>query len=667
MLKIFKNYPTKKQWKVFFAAPQKVLSVKEIILFLFFLVLFLINSVYLTINFYIKNTNVIPKKGGVYTEGMIGQPRFINPVYSSYSDIDRDLTELIFSGLMKYNKEGKIVPDLIKNYEIKENGKVYEIELKDNLLWSDGEPLTVEDVIFTIKILQDPSYKSPQIANWLGVEVEKISEKQARFILKNPYGPFLENLTQKIIPKHIWNEVLPENFPLSLKNLKPIGSGPYKLDSLQQDKNGKIISLTLTTNNNYHGKTPYLSKINFNFYNSEQEIISALKRKEIDGAPVGINIANEVVKKVSNLNLYSAKMPRYFAVFLNQNKSKILAEKSVREALNYGTNKQELVEKILGNKATQVNSPLLPDIYGFNSAENIYNFNPEKANNLLDEAGFVLDETSTERKKTTKKPSSFKFTSELREGNKGKEVEELQKCLSKDSEIYPEGIVSSYFGEQTKTAVIKFQEKYKEEILAPSGITKGTGIVGKSTRDKLNKLCFPPLEETLSMKFSLITVDQPLLIQVAKKLAGQWRNIGVNIEIVPVEISQLEKEFIKPRNYEMLLFGNVLTMIPDPLSFWHSDQVKDPGLNLAIYQSKEADQLLKEARQTNDENIRKEKLEKFQSLLIKDAPAIFLYNPDYLYFVSKKVKGIEIKNIVDPSKRFTEIEDWYIKEKRVWK
>lgn len=667
MLKIFKNYPTKKQWKVFFTAPQKVLSVKEIILFLFFLVLFLINSVYLTINFYIKNTNVIPKKGGVYTEGMIGQPRFINPVYSSYSDIDRDLTELIFSGLMKYNKEGKIVPDLIKNYEIKENGKVYEIELKDNLLWSDGEPLTVEDVIFTIKILQDPSYKSPQIANWLGVEVEKISEKQARFILKNPYGPFLENLTQKIIPKHIWNEVLPENFPLSLKNLKPIGSGPYKLDSLQQDKNGKIISLTLTTNNNYHGKTPYLSKINFNFYNSEQEIISALKRKEIDGAPVGINIANEVVKKVSNLNLYSAKMPRYFAVFLNQNKSKILAEKSVREALNYGTNKQELVEKILGNKATQVNSPLLPDIYGFNSAESIYNFNPEKANNLLDEAGFVLDETSTERKKTTKKSSSFKFTSELREGNKGKEVEELQKCLSKDSEIYPEGIVSGYFGEQTKTAVIKFQEKYKEEILAPSGITKGTGIVGKSTRDKLNKLCFPPLEETLSMKFSLITVDQPLLIQVAKKLAGQWRNIGVNIEIVPVEISQLEKEFIKPRNYEMLLFGNVLTMIPDPLSFWHSDQVKDPGLNLAIYQSKEADQLLKEARQTNDENMRKEKLEKFQSLLIKDAPTIFLYNPDYLYFVSKKVKGIEIKNIVDPSKRFTEIEDWYIKEKRVWK
>jgi len=117
----------------------------------------------------------------------------------------------------------------------------------------------------------------------------------------------------------------------------------------------------------------------------------------------------------------------------------------------------------------------------------------------------------------------------------------------------------------------------------------------------------------------------------------------------------------------MLLFGEVLGQTPDPFPFWHSSQKRDPGLNLAMYENKKCDKLLEEARGSLDEKIRKEKLEEFQGLLIEDVPAVFLYNPDYLYLVSKEIKGLNTKMIVDPSKRFSGIEDWYIKTKRVWK
>ena len=117
----------------------------------------------------------------------------------------------------------------------------------------------------------------------------------------------------------------------------------------------------------------------------------------------------------------------------------------------------------------------------------------------------------------------------------------------------------------------------------------------------------------------------------------------------------------------MLLFGEALGGIPDPFPFWDSIQKKDPGLNLAAYDNKNADKLLEEARQTLDTSERQKKLEKFQDILIDDAPCVFLYSPDYVYFVSSQIKGIKEKMVIDPSKRFTNVENWYIKQKRAWK
>jgi ABC-type transport system substrate-binding protein len=651
--------PSKSQWRQFF----KVLNKGEKFLFFLFFFLALGSLIFLLINFYFANTEIRPAQGGSFVEGVVGFPQYLNPIYSSLNPIDQDLTELLFSGLMKYNKRGEIVPDLA-DCQTKEEGKVYECYLKENLFWSDGQKLTAEDVIFTVKIIQDPAYQSPLRVNWLGVEIEKISDLAVRFKLKNPYPPFLEYLTLKILPKHIWQEIPAQSFTLSEYNLNPIGSGPYQIKEKRKDESGKIISLILNPNPYYFGKKPKLTQINFKFFEEEKDLILAYQTKEIQGFsllnPQNYQLLNEICCH------FEFFLPRYFAIFFNPERSKVLAEKEVREALNYGTDKKEILDKILKNQGKIVDSPILPEIYGFSQPEKIYQFDLEKAKEILDGAGFKENETG-ERIKTIKKELVFQFKSDLKIGSRGKEVEELQKCLAKDPEIYPTGEITGFFGNSTKEAVVKFQEKYKKEILESWGFEKGTGIVSKTTRDKLNEICFEKPIETLPLSFDLATVDQPFLVEMANLLKEQWGALGVKVNIQTFDRQTLEREVIKPRNYDALLFGQVLGLISDPYSFWHSLQKVDPGLNLALYQNKEVDKLLEEGRETQDWSERKKIYEEFQNLLIDDSPAIFLLNPNYIYFLSPEIKGVKEGLIAEPSKRFSGIEEWYIKTRRVWK
>jgi len=660
----FKKWPSKNQWRQFF----KVLTKKEKIIFSIFLGLFLISFTFLSFSFYFQNTELKPAFGGVYTEGVVGFPRFINPIYGVTSDADRDLIEILFAGLMKYDENGKLVPDLAKTYKIKEEGKVYEFYLKENIFWQDGTPITARDVIFTIKAIQNPDCKSPLRASWIGIEVEKISERGITFQLKNPYSAFLENATLKIVPEHIWKEILPQNFPLAIYNLEPVGSGPYKLQELKQDKLGYIKSLTLTPNPYYFGKKPNIRQVNFLFFENEKELIEAALLGKVQG--LSLTSLKDFEIKNTRWKKYSLSLPRYFAVFFNPDKSKVLAEKKVRLALNYGVNKKEIIEELFEGQAKIVDSPILPEIYEIDPPLKIYEFDFEKAGELLEEAGFVKGDLG-KREKAIKQEPTFQFKSDLKLGSQGQEVRELQRCLSNPPAggpgIYPEAQITGYFGKKTKEAVIRFQEKYAKDILEPWGFTKGTGLVSKTTRAKLNEVCFESPEKTLPLKFSLTTVSQPVLEEVANLLKNQWESLGAEVEIKTIDISQLEKEIIKPRNYEALLFGEALGLIPDPFPFWHSSQKKDPGLNLANFENKFADNLLKEARQTLNPEIRAEKLASFQDILIDEVPAVFLYNPDFIYLVSKEIKGINEKIIVDPSKRFSNIENWYIKTKRAWK
>ena len=656
-----KKFPSFSQWKQIF----KVLKKGEKTALLALAILSACSLLFLVANYYVNNTKAVPAYGGTYTEGIVGQPRFINPVYGETNDVDRTLIGLIYSGLMTYDKDGKIVNDLAESYTVSDDGKTYSFQLKDNIFWQDGKPFTADDIIFTIKTIQNSDYKSPLRANWLGVEVKKTSDKSLSFILKTPYNSFLENCAVKIIPSHIWKNVLAENFALSSYNLQPIGSGPYSFSSIEQSDASFIKSVNLESNHKYYGKLPYISNISLQFFANKNDLIKAANAKTIDGFS---SLEEKEFKQGwfanEKFSVYSLSLPRYFAVFFNTNKTKILSDGNIRQALNYSIDKQEIINQMSSSAKSEislVDSPILPDFFGFETAKNPYTFDIEQAKKLLDKSGYK-DTGSGQRAKPNDKKPAFQFKNYLAAGNKSKDVTELQGCLARLSDNLKnlmQDETSGTYGKGTENAVTEFQKKYLPD-------TSPTGEVGKATRQKLNELCIVPQDNSLPLKFTLATINQPQLVEIANSLKNYWQKAGVAVNVKAVEISEL-KSIIKTRDYDAILYGEVLGSEPDLYPFWHSSQVNDPGLNLSGYQNKDADQLLKEARETLDIAVKRENYEKLQNIIIKDAPALFLYNPDYIYWVSQKINGINTTKIADPAKRFSNISEWFIKTKKIFK
>ena len=531
----------------------KLPSKKKILSFLF--LSFLLAGIFLlSFNFICKFTTLEPEKGGVLRLGVIGRPSYVNPVLAQSNDCDKDLIELIYDGLYSIDGEGKLIANLSEKTEISEDGRTYIIFLKDNVYWHDGMAFTADDVIFTIETIQDPSIRSPLRLNWAGVVVEKLGTHVVRFNLKNPYEPFLQNLTLKIIPKHIWENIESRNFLSADYNLKPIGTGPYLFNSLEKNKAGKIISYSLAANENYFQKEPFISQLIFHSYDNYDLAKSGLLKKEIDGfSPVLIEDIDFFENK-KNTQIASLFLPRYYAVFLNS-KNPLFDQKEIREALDLAIPHQELITEILKEQAFLLGGPFT--------------------------SGFLGEEFS----------------------------------------LLPE-----YAPQKAKEIIKELDEDQR--------------------------------------KFVLSLPDNLELIRVANYLKTCWEKIGVSVELQILPLATLEKEIIQTRSYDALLFGEIIGQDPDLFSFWHSSQVTDPGLNLSAYQNKDLDELLEKIRQDFDKEQRMNDMKIVQDTLFKDKPALFLYNPFYLYVLPKKIKGNNIQYANLPSEKFSDIENWYIYTKR---
>jgi peptide/nickel transport system substrate-binding protein len=656
------KWPTKKQWLQFF----KVLKKKEKIAFGILFTLFVSSLIFLVSGFYIKNTTVAPADYGRIREGVLGQPQFINPLYSPSSDVDRDISELVFSSLMTFDNNGNIVPDLISEYNMESDGKTIDFSIKENAKWHDGKPLTIDDVIFTIDLVQDADYLSPLKTNWQGVEIEKTSDYKAIFKLKQAYSGFEESLVNlKIMPKHIWEgisvQAMTSNTQLNVLN--PIGSGPYMVKKTIQRNDKTIKSIILVANNNYYNSKPHVSRIDFYFFNKQEDLFNNLRKGNLDSG--NIEAGSYIEKNFKKYNLNSIETPDYFAVFLNTLK-KPFDNKEMRQAFTYLTNKQEIAEKVLNGQGEIIASPLLPSFYGFNEPKSPLLYDEAKGLQILDKNGYSLKDGL--RIKTIEKSSGFKFTKTLQVGSSGTEVSKLQECLAEDKEIYPSGTISGSFGQNTKEAVIKFQEKYRDDILTPNNLTEGTGKVAGATIKKLNEVCFVIPAEEIPLSFNIKTTNHPILQKTAQIIKEQWEKQGIKIEIQALNETEIKK-VIRERDFDLLLFGEQMGGIPDPTPFWHSSQRIDPGLNLSSYNNSKADDLLEKARKYSDYNNpeRIKALTDLQDLIVSDAPLIPLFSADYLYLTDKSIKGIETIKITDASKRFVNVENWYIKEKRIWK
>ena len=339
----------KKTWRIPYVDKIKNIfekfSLTEKVVFGFFSILLFISS--LSIIWQINKFFLVevPDYGGSLTEGIIGSPRFVNPLLAT-TDIDRDLTALVYSGLLKVNPNGSLSPDLAEKYEISDDGLVYTFTLRKDLEFHDGTKITSDDVIFTIEKAQDTTLKSPRKTNWDGVEVKKIDDLTVQFILKQAYSPFIQNITLGILPKHIWKNTTSEEFPFSQFNINPIGSGPYKIENIKYSSGGLPSEYNFVSFNKYSLGRPYITNLTIKSYPNEKELISAYKKGDIESIH-GIS-ADQIdsVNKNGNTNIIYP-LPRIFGVFFNQNVAPVFANKEVRVALDMVTNKQEIINTVL--------------------------------------------------------------------------------------------------------------------------------------------------------------------------------------------------------------------------------------------------------------------------------------------------------------------------------
>jgi peptide/nickel transport system substrate-binding protein len=298
----------------------------------------------------------IPQRGGVIKEGLIGTPRFINPVIA-ISETDRDISSLIYSGLLKIDSNGDIVNELAESFNVSEDGLVYSLKIRDDAFFHDGEAVTVDDLIYTIQKTQDPTVKSPKRPNWDGVVIEKINDKEIEFILNQPYAPFIYNLMLGILPEHIWSEIPSEEFAFTNYNVEPIGSGPYLISDVDKDRGGIVQKYVLKSFENYTLEEPFIEKIEFRFYKNEEEIRDALNKDIITSAhsvsPQNINLIDQ-----NNKNISISPFSRSFAIYFNQAESDVLANNTVRAALKLATPRQEVIDNILAGYASPIESPL---------------------------------------------------------------------------------------------------------------------------------------------------------------------------------------------------------------------------------------------------------------------------------------------------------------------
>ena len=140
---------------------------------------------------------------------------------------------------------------------------------------------------------------------------------------------------------------------------------------------------------------------------------------------------------------------------------------------------------------------------------------------------------------------------------------------------------------------------------------------------------------------------------------------SVNLSIVPTK--QLTDTVIRTRGFDVLLFPQKFSADPDPFLFWHSSQIKDPGVNLTGFSDPLADRLITEARTTTDQKIREQKYQQFNQLIKDKVPVIFLDQTEYIYVVSKDINNMHLGTLYENSQRFNDITGWYINTKRVWK
>jgi peptide/nickel transport system substrate-binding protein len=331
--------------------------------------------------------------GGIYTEALIGSMGRLNPMLDWNNPADRDINRLIFSGLIRFDSHGLPQPDLAEAWGTSPDGTLYNFSVRQNAVWHDGQPVTSDDVIFTIELIKSAGSLFPQDIKdlWSQIEVKRLDDKTLQFKLPEPFAPFLDYATFGVLPKHLLESIPADQLASTPFNLQPIGSGPYKFDRIIVS-GGQITGVALKVNEDYYLPKAFIEQIVFRFYPNSASAFDAYQQGEVLGVS---QLTNEVLQQAlmePTFSVYTSRLPQMGLVFLNLNNPTVsfLQNEKIRRALLLGVNRKLIVSHIMQGQAVIADSPILPGSWAYYNDIEHFDYDPDAASALLKGEGFVI-------------------------------------------------------------------------------------------------------------------------------------------------------------------------------------------------------------------------------------------------------------------------------------
>ncbi|MFH1749532.1 MAG: ABC transporter substrate-binding protein [bacterium] len=301
-----------------------------------------------------------PAYGGNYTEVIVGEVTNLNPLFYQ-NETELEISNLMYSSLIDV-KANTIENDLIKSLNI-EQEQNYDLVLNDNIYWHDGKELTIEDIEFTVNILQSPLYNGPLKGILNGVVLEVLSDTELRFSLPTKDKNFARNLSFPIIPKHIFENIPLTNMGKGIDKDQMIGSGPYKISEINR-KDQKIEVINFDAFRKYHADRPYISKLNIKIADIEGEGIERFAETNNRGMYVTnqkILEDNDVKNHYNKFELFEQKE---LIVFFNSQINPF-DNKELRSIFSEAVNKEAILNELGEENGRLISGPILPGHYAY--------------------------------------------------------------------------------------------------------------------------------------------------------------------------------------------------------------------------------------------------------------------------------------------------------------
>ena len=346
-----------------------------------------------------------------YREGVLGRPVSVSP-FTARTQADRDLVALVFSGLVRNGPNGTLVPDLAEHWSVDATGAVWTFQLREDARWHDDEPVTAEDVAYTIRVLQDPTYTGPAARSWNEVSVQIKGMRTIVFTLATPLGGFLQAATQPIAPEHLLGDIPVTELATTPFGRQPIGSGPFAVASLDDSHVELIPAATIlqaespTTepeplatdslatpvpSDRPSRPIPYLSGIEFSFFDDPAALATAYRAGGLDAASglapaVTRDLAREPGSR--SLNYPGATMT---AILLNLRPGHPeFSNPAVRTALLAAIDRVQLSSDAFAAAAAVSSGPIPPASWAFDPvADPAVAFDPAAAEAALKKVGWT--------------------------------------------------------------------------------------------------------------------------------------------------------------------------------------------------------------------------------------------------------------------------------------